>query len=156
MNVCVNNPNADIRPGVLGESLWADSQPLNFACLLNSMLASHNLSAVFVATNSGSDADREALRAAVRGKVVFLQVSQLRRHIEIKCETPHACCCVYLVLHLTSGRMRQDLGALDGPSWEKEIEAMVVEMFVCADAHVFLSSGPAYWESSTISRLIVR
>eukprot|EP00961_Rhodomonas_salina_P101969 1371704-Rhodomonas_salina.2 len=58
--------------GSYGRRQWKLSQPENMACLLNDAIRHSGLSTVFVATNSGTQSDRDALRQGVHGKVVFL------------------------------------------------------------------------------------
>lgn len=56
-----------------GAQMWELSEPANVACLINKMIDESQISTVFVATNSGTPADRETLRALVHGRTVFFQ-----------------------------------------------------------------------------------
>lgn len=75
--------------GAYGQDHWHVSRPENFGCLLNRMVLESGITTVFVATNSGSDADKVRLRDVVYrgsgGFVVFwedLVEKHWRRELE--------------------------------------------------------------------------
>ena len=75
--------------GAYGQDYWHISRPENFGCLINRMVLESGIKTVFVATNSGSDADKVTLRDAVYrgsgGFVVFwedLAEKHWRRELE--------------------------------------------------------------------------
>ena len=61
--------------GPYGRDHWHVSRPANFGCLINRMVLESGIKTVFVATNSGSDDEKLALRDFVYqgsgGFVVF-------------------------------------------------------------------------------------
>ena len=108
--------------GEYGQLMWNLSEPHVFACNLNHLLdQTPGARFVFVASNSGTEADVALLREHIRAPV----------------------------------RMLRDVGLLGG--WKHEYEALVAEMFVCAQASAFLAAGASeYYLASSISRIIMR
>ena len=108
--------------GEYGQMMWNLSEPHVFACNLNHLLdRTPEAKFVFVASNSGTEADIALLREQTRAPV----------------------------------RMLRDVGLLGG--WKHEYEALVAEMFVCAQASAFLAAGASeYYLASSISRIIMR
>ena len=99
-----------------GRVYWKLSHPSNMACLINKMVASTKIKTVFIMTNSGRDADRNALGLLVlRGSgadVVFLR--------DVVADRERDC---------------------SAPAWEREMHELSAELFLCAEASQLMSSG---------------
>ena len=59
--------------GAYGQKMWELSEPDNFACNVNRMLARVGAQAVFVASNSGTQEDVQRVRAGAAAPVKMLR-----------------------------------------------------------------------------------
>lgn len=117
---------------------WVWALPAHYACMLSRLVEQTGIRNVFVMTNAGRSEDREALRRYVKqwagATLVFMQDLALPQAANIRADVP------------------------DNLKWERwnQYDVLVAEVLLSAheDSAMFLSAGPNYQYSSTISQFV--